>query len=105
MAEKKIDRFIYKESERIGSGSFGEVFRGRDETTGEIVAIKIVKKKLIMQDKYLEEGLKSEMSIMKKLKSPNIVRYVDIAETHNNFYIFQEYCDSGDLAGFLYAYL
>jgi len=34
-----------------------------------------------MKDKYLEEGLKSEMSIMKKLKSPNIVRYVDIAET------------------------
>ena len=47
MTEKKIDRFIYKECDRIGSGSFGEVFKGRDETTGEIVAIKIVKKKLI----------------------------------------------------------
>lgn len=81
MGEKKIDRFLYKESDKIGSGSFGEVFKGRDETTGEIVAIKTINKKLIQKDKFLEEGLKSEMSIMKKLKSHNIVRYIDIAET------------------------
>lgn len=34
MTEKKIDRFIYKDSDRIGKGSFGEVFKGREESTG-----------------------------------------------------------------------
>jgi len=48
MTEKRIDRFTYKESDKIGSGSFGEVYKGRDDKTGEIVAVKIVKKKLIM---------------------------------------------------------
>jgi serine/threonine protein kinase len=96
---RKIDRFSYKESDLIGKGSFGEVFKGTDNSTGQTVAVKLVKKRVIMQDKYLEEGLRTEMAIMKKLTSPNIVRYIDIAETENNFYIFQEFCDSGDLAG------
>ena len=32
----------YECLERIGKGSFGVVFRGRDVQTGEIVAIKVI---------------------------------------------------------------
>lgn len=34
---------------------------------------------------------------MQKLKSPNIVQLMDVMETNNNYYIIQEFCDSGDL--------
>jgi calcium-dependent protein kinase len=38
---------------------------------------------------------------MQRLKSPNIVQLMDVMETSNNYYIIQEFCDSGDLDGYL----
>jgi calcium-dependent protein kinase len=35
---------------------------------------------------------------MQKLKSPNVVAFLDVVETTNNYYIIQEFCDSGDFA-------
>jgi len=34
---------------------------------------------------------------MKKLKSENIVGLIDVLETSNNYYVIQEFCESGDL--------
>lgn len=51
----------------------------------------------MFSDDYLREGLISEIKVMQKLKSPNIVQLMDVMETNNNYYIIQEYCDSGDL--------
>jgi calcium-dependent protein kinase len=62
------------------------------------VAIKAIPKNLIDQDLYLKEGLMSEIKIMQKLKSPNVVAFLDVLETTNNYYIIQEFCDSGDFS-------
>jgi calcium-dependent protein kinase len=35
---------------------------------------------------------------MQKLKSPNIVAFLDIVTTKNNYYIVHEFCDSGDFS-------
>lgn len=40
-----------------------------------------------MSDDYLREGLMSEIRIMKKLTSPNVVRLLDVLETTNNYYL------------------
>ncbi len=40
---------------------------------GRKVAIKKVDQKLIISDRYLKESLDNEISIMQKLKHPNIV--------------------------------
>lgn len=37
---------------------------------------------------------------MKALKSDNIVGFVDVMESNNNYYIIQELC-TGDLEGYL----
>ena len=37
---------------------------------------------------------------MKVVRSPNIVGFVDVMESNNNYYIIQELC-SGDLEGYL----
>lgn len=60
-------------SDELGAGSFGKVYRGKHEKTNEVVAVKMVDKRKIMNDEYLLEGIKQEISTMKKLKSPNIV--------------------------------
>jgi calcium-dependent protein kinase len=62
------------------------------------VAIKAMPKSLINEDDYLREGLISEIKIMQTLKSPNVVAFLDVLETTNNYYIIQEFCDSGDFS-------
>jgi len=49
----KKGEYEYSESDRLGKGSFGEVYRGRVVQTGEVVAIKIISMKTLA--KYGEE--------------------------------------------------
>ena len=44
---------------------------------------------LVIGDEYGKNALIREIEIMKNLKSPNIIQFVDIQETSNNIYIFQ----------------
>ena len=51
---------------------------------------------LVRADPYLEEAFFSEIQIMAKLESPNIVTFLDVLESGKNYYIVQELCE-GDL--------
>ncbi len=73
MGEKTIDRFKFNKALKLGSGAFGEVYKGYEEGSKMLVAVKVIPKAIIKQDKYLENGLMSEIQIMQKLKSPHIV--------------------------------
>lgn len=74
-----------------------QVFKGQDEKSKEVVAIKMLNKALINDDEYLRDGLMNEIKIMRDLTGNNVVRLIDVLETTNNYYIVQEYCDGGDL--------
>jgi serine/threonine protein kinase len=97
--EKVVDRYHFFLKDKLGEGSFGVVYKGKDTLSKQTVAIKMLLKKQINADPYLRRGLMSEIKIMKKLKGANVVQLLDVLETTNNYYIVQEYCDSGDLAG------
>lgn len=43
-------------------------------------------------------GFESEVSILHSLKHENIVELVDFKKSQNNFYLFLEYCEGGNLA-------
>ncbi len=57
--------------EKIGEGTYGVVFKGRNKRTGEVVAMK----KIRLESE--EEGVPStairEISLLKELQHPNIV--------------------------------
>ena len=81
----------YEFIEKIGDGTFGEVFEGRNKETKEVVAIKKLKGKF----KSLEECLaQTEVKILEKLNHENIVVLKDVIWEKNGdaSYIF-EYCD------------
>jgi serine/threonine protein kinase len=70
---KKIDKYSFNMKDVLGKGSFGKVFKGKNEKTGEFAAVKMIEKKAIQSDEYLMNGLFSEIQVMKKLKSKHVV--------------------------------
>ena len=65
-----MDRYI--KYERIGNGSFGQVFRGVEKSTGLPVAIKVLD--LDTSDSDLLD-VQGEIRLLSKCDSPYITRY------------------------------
>ncbi|KAF9433419.1 Serine/threonine-protein kinase Nek2 [Entomortierella beljakovae] len=88
----------YDTLESIGSGSFGLIRKVRRKTDGKVLARKEIDyRKMTTKEK---EQLVSEVNILKDLKHPNIVEFLERAiDRENSFiYILMEYCEGGDLA-------
>ena len=86
----------YRIEKTIGEGTFGKVKLGIHIPTEEQVAIKILEKDKIQDEEDLER-ISREISILKKLKHPNIIKIYDIIENPNNFYIIMELAINGEL--------
>lgn len=62
----------YYENSKIGSGAFGDVYKGTMLSKNAFVAIK----RMIL-DSTRRASLEKEIIAMKEIKHPNIVRYYD----------------------------
>ncbi len=70
---EKLDNFERIES--IGEGTYGVVFKAKNKTTKEMVALKKIK--LDNEDEGVPSTAMREISILKELKlHPNIVQYL-----------------------------
>jgi len=89
----------YEVKERIGKGSFATVWRGAHSTTNEKVAIKGIN----LQKANIKETacINSEISILRALNHPNIVRLLDFQRTRRHIYLIMEYCSGGDLSKYI----
>ncbi|GLT89524.1 hypothetical protein SLE2022_075020 [Rubroshorea leprosula] len=89
----------YLVGRQIGSGSFSVVWHARHRVHGTQVAIKeIVMERL---NKKLQESLMSEISILKRINHPNIIRLHDIIEMPGRIHLVLEYCKGGDLSMYI----
>jgi len=87
----------------IGKGQFGEVFRTCINGVNKYFATKRYERKKIQntpQMKYLE----NEISILNKLKHPNIIKLYDLKKTKKHYYLVTEYCNGGELTKTLENY-
>jgi serine/threonine protein kinase len=85
----------------LNHGSFGMVFKARDLTTGNDVAIKCLTKKSAITDSdssFAVDERSEELACHARLGShPNIVNLIHSFETDAHIYIVLEFCSMGDL--------
>jgi serine/threonine protein kinase len=91
-------RILYK----IASGSFGRVYRADDPRTGNVVAIKVLRRKW-SEDKHNIELFEREGKLGMSLHHPNLVEILavnrDVAS--RQYYIVMEFVEGGNLRDFL----
>ncbi|RMD43442.1 hypothetical protein DV735_g1680, partial [Chaetothyriales sp. CBS 134920] len=68
----------FRDSERLGKGGFGQVFKARKISDQVLYAVKVVEAK---SDRALEE-IRQEVMVLSRLKHSNIVRYYDTWVEH-----------------------
>ncbi|KAG8374350.1 hypothetical protein BUALT_Bualt11G0122700 [Buddleja alternifolia] len=89
----------YMVGKQIGAGSFSTVWHARHRVHGTEFAIKeIVTARL---NSKLQESLKSEIFILRRIDHPNIIRLHDMIEEPGKIYIVLEYCKGGDLSMYI----
>lgn len=81
MKKKKIEQYTIDLNTELGSGSYGTVYKGHDDTNSRAVAVKVLSKKKIDRDEYTKNTVFLEIKILSKLHSDNIVRIYDVLET------------------------
>ena len=82
---------------KLGEGQFGTVYKGNHQKKNEVYAVKTIAKAKINSNPKLKKLFETEMSVMGKIKHPNILRLHEYLETGNNYYLVIDYCNSGDL--------
>lgn len=95
-----IEHYSYSLNDLIGKGFSSKVYKGKNEKTGELVAIKVIDMKMVTNE--VEKSLLSqEINALKSMSSPNILKLYNYYHTQNNTYLITEYCHQGDLASIL----
>jgi cyclin-dependent kinase len=62
----------YQKLEKIGEGTYGIVYKAKDRVTGQIIALKRIR--LEAEDEGIPSTAIREISLLKELQHPNIVR-------------------------------
>mmetsp|Transcript_2990 Transcript_2990/g.8744 ORF Transcript_2990/g.8744 Transcript_2990/m.8744 type:complete len:294 (-) Transcript_2990:304-1185(-) len=88
----------YQRIDKIGEGTYGVVYKATDKASGGIVALKKIR--LEAEDEGIPSTAIREISLLKELQHPNIVRLYDVIHTERRLTLVFEYLDQ-DLKKYL----
>ena len=97
----QVDDLILTKS--LGKGAFGEVFLTQKKGHKELFATKRLDRAYSEKPENIKR-LANEITLLKKINHPNIVRLIDLKKTKSHCYIVMEFCNGGDLSGCLKKY-
>ncbi|KAI9198696.1 hypothetical protein LWI28_020728 [Acer negundo] len=86
----------YELGRTLGEGSFAKVKFARNTGTGENVAIKILDKEKVLKHKMIGQ-IKREISTMKLIRHPNVIRMYEVMASKSRIYIVLEFVTGGEL--------
>ncbi|KAK1426506.1 hypothetical protein QVD17_15180 [Tagetes erecta] len=86
----------YEIGRLLGYGAFAKVYHARNIHTDQNVAIKAINKQKILKS-GLTDNIKREISIMRRLNHPNIVRLLEVLADKKRIYFVLEFAKGGEL--------
>ncbi|CAL0322274.1 unnamed protein product [Lupinus luteus] len=84
----------------ISRGAFGRVFLAKKRTTGDLFAIKVLRKADMVR-KNAVESILAERDILITVRNPFVVRFFYSFTCRENLYLVMEYLNGGDLYSLL----
>jgi serine/threonine protein kinase len=86
---KRTNKYI--KISKVGSGTFGTVYKAEEAETGEIFALKKIR--IQSEDEGIPRSAIREISLVKELQHKNIVKLIDIIHTSKKLMLIFEFID------------
>lgn len=90
----------YEVIEELGKGGMGKVYRAYDQKIKEIIALKLIKPEIGLNEKAIER-FKNELRFARKISHRYVCRLHDLGEYGMAHYITMEYVEGEDLKKFI----
>lgn len=92
-------RQLYEVHEKLGAGSYGEVFRATEKATGRAVAVKTI---ITRADKCNPQRVQLEVAMLKRLSgNRGVTQIYQTFEEGEDLHIVMELCTGGDLRDYV----
>src|SRR3954466_8062136 len=81
----------------LGVGGMGRVYRARDRSLDEVVALKLLRRDLVDTDGVVER-FRQEVQLPRRVPDVHVVRTFDLGEHGDEHFLTMEYVDGRSLA-------
>mgnify|MGYP002359858456 CR=1 FL=1 len=79
------------------------MYKAENRKTKGMFAIKVMNVEKFKHTPKLSEFTNNEIAILSKINNVNIIKFVEMLRTANNYYLVYEFCNGGTLAELIKA--